>query len=405
MILIKINYQLELESILNSIDTDKYVPTLLLHSCCGPCSSYILEYLSSYFRITVFYYNPNIYPSEEYWFRVEEQQKIIDLTNAKYPINMISGKYETDRFYDLVRGLEDLKEGGERCKKCYELRLLEAAKICKSEGFDYFTTTLSISPHKNSQVLNEIGNKVADKIGVRHLPADFKKNNGYKRSCEITRQHGMYRQEYCGCVFSKKEMEERIRQKEEREKIQEQKSILRKKLIDIANSLDPDYIKKADDEIIKRLLNSDEYKNADTIFTYIGRDREINTKIFIEKAILDNKKICIPYCVNDKKMEAYLFEGFDSLVESSYGILEPNPKTSIKVDPKDIDLIIVPQCGASRNGKRLGFGKGYYDRFLSKLNIDKIMLVRERQLLDDLITTDLDVCIEHIITEKNTLRP
>ena len=404
MIIIKINYQLELESILNTIDTDSYVPTLLLHSCCGPCSSYILEYLSSYFKITVFYYNPNIYPSDEYWFRVKEQQKIIDLTKAKYPIKMISGKYETDRFYDLVRGLEDLKEGGERCKKCYELRLFEAAKICKSEGFDYFTTTLSISPHKNSQILNEIGEKVALEVGVKHLPSDFKKNNGYKRSCEITKQHGMYRQEYCGCIFSKKEMEERIRLKEERDRIQEEKSKLRQKLIEYANSLDADYINEADQKIINRLIQSDKYKNSNVIFSYIGKSPEINTMPFIKKAVADNKKVCIPYCLNDKKMEAYMLDDLDSLIPGPFGILQPDPKRSEKVDPKDIDLVIVPQCGAARNGKRLGFGKGYYDRFLSKLNVDKIMLVREKQLLDDMITTDLDIDIEHIITENDDIK-
>lgn len=210
----KINYQIKLNEIIKDITNKDEVPSLLLHSCCGPCSSYVLEYLSEYFNIIVFYYNPNIYPSEEYFYRVEEQQKIIDLTKAKHPIRMIAGKYEVERFYELAKGLEDAPEGGARCMKCYELRLREAAKIAKIEGFDYFTTTLTISPHKNSQILNRIAEKVSKEEGVANLPSDFKKRNGYKRSCEITKEHGMYRQDYCGCEFSKKETEARRLAKE-----------------------------------------------------------------------------------------------------------------------------------------------------------------------------------------------
>lgn len=203
----KENYQLLLDGIIKENEKQNIVLTLLLHSCCGPCSSYCLEYLSNYFKITVFYYNPNIYPSEEYFFRVDEQRKLIDKLDCKYPVNMIVGKYDVDRFYKTVKGMEKLKEGSQRCHLCYELRLREAATIAKSEGFDYFTTTLTISPYKNSTVLNEIGKKIEEEIGVKHLPSDFKKRNGYKRSVELSRMFGMYRQDYCGCIFSKMERE------------------------------------------------------------------------------------------------------------------------------------------------------------------------------------------------------
>lgn len=209
----KINYQIELDKIISEIEQIEETPTLLLHSCCGPCSSYVLEYLSKYFEITVFYYNPNIYPSQEYWYRVEEQKKIIELTDAKNPIRMIEGKYEVEKFYKMAEGMEHLPEGGERCHKCYEMRLSEAAKLASSNHFDYFTTTLTISPHKNSQVLNRIAQKVGQEYGVTPLPSDFKKKGGYKRSCEITEQYGMYRQDYCGCEFSM----ERLKKKESEE--------------------------------------------------------------------------------------------------------------------------------------------------------------------------------------------
>ena len=204
----KENYQLLLDNIIKENEKNNYAPTLLLHSCCGPCSSYCLEYLSNYFRITIFYYNPNIYPKEEYFFRVEEQRKLIEKMNGKYPINMVVGKYDVDRFYKTVKGMEKMREGSIRCHSCYELRLREAALLAKAENFDYFTTTLTISPYKNSQVLNEIGQKVAKEIGVKHLPSDFKKRNGYKRSVELSFMFGMYRQDYCGCIFSKMEREE-----------------------------------------------------------------------------------------------------------------------------------------------------------------------------------------------------
>lgn len=198
----RINYQKELDKVIESLSQQEKVPTLLLHSCCAPCSSYVLEYLSDYFGITVFYYNPNIYPDEEYEMRVREQQRFIRAFPAKYPIDFIEGAYDKERFYEMARGLEAVPEGGQRCFQCYELRLREAGELAKARGFDYFTTTLSISPMKNAEKLNEIGLRLAEELGVSYLCSDFKKRNGYKRSTELSREYGMYRQDYCGCVFS-----------------------------------------------------------------------------------------------------------------------------------------------------------------------------------------------------------
>ena len=198
----RINYQKELDKVIESLSQQEKVPTLLLHSCCAPCSSYVLEYLSNYFGITVFYYNPNIYPDEEYEMRVREQQRFIRAFPAKHPIDFIEGAYDKERFYEMARGLEAVPEGGQRCFQCYELRLREAGELAKARGFDYFTTTLSISPMKNAEKLNEIGLRLADELGVAYLCSDFKKRNGYKRSTELSREYGMYRQDYCGCVFS-----------------------------------------------------------------------------------------------------------------------------------------------------------------------------------------------------------
>ncbi|MBB5265963.1 hypothetical protein HNP82_003115 [Catenibacillus scindens] len=210
----KINYQKELEKIIEGWACQERVPTLFLHSCCAPCSSYTLEYLSQYFKITVFYYNPNIYPEDEYVKRVEEQKRFIETLPAKNPISFMEGPYDTRRFYDIVRGLEHVPEGGERCFKCYELRLEEAAKTARARGFDYFTTTLSISPLKNAQKINEIGEALGRRYGVKHLPSDFKKKNGYKRSVELSAQYGLYRQNYCGCIYSFREMEHRCESSE-----------------------------------------------------------------------------------------------------------------------------------------------------------------------------------------------
>ncbi|MDF2686095.1 MAG: hypothetical protein K0S55_1276 [Clostridia bacterium] len=203
----KINYQLRLENEIKLINNTAEVPTLFLHSCCAPCSSYVLEYLSKYFNITIFYYNPNIYPEEEYYHRVEEQKKFISEFNAKNPIKFIEGKYDTENFYKIIKGYENEKEGGLRCFKCYALRLEETASMASNLKFDYFTTTLSVSPYKNAEKLNEIGLELSIKYSVKYLFADFKKKNGYKRSIELSNDYGLYRQAYCGCIFSKKEKE------------------------------------------------------------------------------------------------------------------------------------------------------------------------------------------------------
>lgn len=202
------NYQKTLEQTIAFHQDRAEVPTLLLHSCCAPCSSYVLEYLSEYFEITVFYYNPNIYPDEEYWKRVEEQKQFIERFPARHKIRFLEGEFQKARFYDAVRGYETIPEGGERCFRCYELRLREAATLVAGRQMDYFTTTLSISPMKNAQKLNEIGGRLAAEYGITYLYSDFKKKNGYKRSVELSREYGMYRQDYCGCIFSKREREQ-----------------------------------------------------------------------------------------------------------------------------------------------------------------------------------------------------
>ena len=204
------NYQRELEAVIKENESKSRVPRLLLHSCCAPCSSYVLEYLSDYFEITIFYYNPNISPAEEYEKRAAEQQHLIRELPAKHPIHLVVGAYEPERFYAVSRGLEQVPEGGERCFRCFRLRLEEAAKMAAEGGFDYFATTLTISPLKNAQKLNEIGEELSELYKVEHLPSDFKKKNGYKRSVELSALYGLYRQNYCGCVFSKRDAEERL---------------------------------------------------------------------------------------------------------------------------------------------------------------------------------------------------
>lgn len=220
------NYQRELDKIIDRMSggecagqeegTKSYIPRLFLHSCCAPCSSYVLEYLRKYFRITVFYYNPNITEKEEYRKRAEEQKRLILAYNdelsgqtegrfAGSRIEIIEGDYEPERFYEISRGLEQCPEGGERCFACYALRLRETAKRARAGGYDYFTTTLSISPLKNAAKLNEIGEKFAARYGVSWLPSDFKKKDGYKRSIELSREYGLYRQDYCGCVYSRRD--------------------------------------------------------------------------------------------------------------------------------------------------------------------------------------------------------
>ncbi len=199
------NYQKELDQIIEGLKEQKKVPKLLIHSCCAPCSSYVLEYLSQYFEITVYFYNPNIYPPMEYIRRVEEQERLINEMKFVHPVTLQTGAYEPGEFYRIVEGYEKVPEGGSRCFRCYELRLQEAAKIAQAGRFDYFTTTLSISPLKNADKLNEIGEKLGKEYRVSYLPSDFKKKNGYKRSVELSKEHDLYRQDYCGCVFSQRE--------------------------------------------------------------------------------------------------------------------------------------------------------------------------------------------------------
>ena len=175
-------------------------PRLLLHSCCGPCSSYVLEYLSDYFDITLFFYNPNIQPAEEYEKRLLTQKKLLERAKYKNPVIFLAGEYEPQCFFDMVKGLEGCKEGGARCEKCFELRLSKAAEIAKKGGFDYFATTLTVSPHKNAVLINEIGGRYQN-----YLPSDFKKREGYKRSIILSKEYELYRQGYCGCIFSKGE--------------------------------------------------------------------------------------------------------------------------------------------------------------------------------------------------------
>lgn len=196
----KINYQKQLEKILSETDGQK----LMLHSCCAPCSSYVLSYLSDYFKITVLYYNPNISDKNEYNKRKSEQIRLISELNTKYPIDIIDRGYDPEKFFEISKGLEDVPEGGERCFGCYRLRLEKAAEAAKDLGFDWFCTTLSISPLKNAEKINEIGNELAEKYGVKFLPSDFKKKEGFKRSIELSRKYDLYRQNYCGCVYSKK---------------------------------------------------------------------------------------------------------------------------------------------------------------------------------------------------------
>lgn len=212
----QVNYQKELEKILNTLQekgeaaSDYRPPRLFLHSCCAPCSSYCLEYLCRYFLITVFYYNPNISFSEEYHKRVVEQKRLIAAYNREekgWPIDILEGDYEPERFYEMAKGYENCPEGGERCFRCFDLRLRKTAELALGGGYDYFATTLTISPLKNAAKINEIGQAISGEYEVPWLPSDFKKKNGYKRSIELSAEYELYRQNYCGCAFSKAERE------------------------------------------------------------------------------------------------------------------------------------------------------------------------------------------------------
>ena len=205
----KRNYQKELDKVIGSLDTDGRKPHLLLHVCCAPCSSYVLEYLSRYFRITILFYNPNITPESEYDYRLGELKRLIREAGYEESVHLVEGHYQPWEFFRMAEGMEDLPERGARCYHCYQLRMREAARQAVRLGADYFTTSLSISPHKNAEWINEIGEKLAEEYGIKHLPSDFKKKSGYLRSIELSTRYNLYRQDYCGCIFSKKEAEKR----------------------------------------------------------------------------------------------------------------------------------------------------------------------------------------------------
>lgn len=199
----KVNYQKELDKVIDKIQRDGITPTLLLHVCCAPCSSYCLEYLSQYFKIIVFFYNPNISFKEEYDYRLSEEKRLIGEMKFKNPVEIIDSRYDPNEFFSAVKGLENEPEGGRRCLECFRLRLRESCKKAKEIGADYITTTLTISPLKNAQALNEIGSECAKEYGVSWLFSDFKKREGYKRSIVLSQEYDLYRQNYCGCAFSK----------------------------------------------------------------------------------------------------------------------------------------------------------------------------------------------------------
>ena len=201
------NAQKDMDSLLARLEAEHRVPRLLMHACCAPCSSYVLEYLSQYFHIIVLYYNPNITDKAEYDYRLSEEGRLISELPAKYPIELVAGDYEPEKYLSAVKGLENEPERGKRCEVCFELRLREAAEYCKKLGADHFATTLTLSPLKNAEKINEIGEKIAAEYGVSYLPSDFKKKNGFKRSIELSREYGLYRQNYCGCPFSRKKVD------------------------------------------------------------------------------------------------------------------------------------------------------------------------------------------------------
>ena len=199
------NYQKEMDVLLLQLQREVRVPSLLLHSCCAPCSSYVIEYLSAYFSIVVFYYNPNLYPDAEYALRSAEQKKLIADMPVKNRVRYLEGDFEKEAFYAACKGYEAENEGGERCKRCYHLRLDKTAQTAKKLGFDFFATTLTISPLKNAHTINQIGKEIEHGRQISYLCSDFKKKDGFKRSTELTALYGIYRQNYCGCVFAQRE--------------------------------------------------------------------------------------------------------------------------------------------------------------------------------------------------------
>jgi len=198
----KENYHMKMLEIISYLELSKMVPRLLLHTCCAPCSTTVIERLSSYFRITVLYYNPNIEPFEEYEKRKKEQIRFLKEYPTKYPVEFMDCDWDHDDFLEMAKGLEQEKEGGLRCHKCYELRLRKTAMLAKEQNYDFFTTSLTISPYKNSQIINQIGKNLEEEFGVSYLYSDFKKENGYLESIQHSKEYQLYRQDYCGCHFS-----------------------------------------------------------------------------------------------------------------------------------------------------------------------------------------------------------
>lgn len=205
------NYQCLMEQIIKKEEGKR--PTLLLHVCCAPCSSYVLETLSKYFKITILYYNPNIYPYEEFEKRYNEAKKLINEMPGCSDVEITDVGYNNNEFENAIEGFKDEKEGGKRCFKCYDLRLRKTVEFAKENNFDYFTTSLSISPYKNAKKLNEIGENLEKEYNIKYLYADFKKKNGYKRSIELSNEYNLYRQDYCGCIYSKEERNKRVLEK------------------------------------------------------------------------------------------------------------------------------------------------------------------------------------------------
>lgn len=210
------NYAKELEQLIQKLQQEGKVPRLLLHACCAPCSSAVLEYLSQYFAITLLYYNPNIAPLEEYKKREAELRRLVSQMKFTHPVELLPCQYDGQAFVQAARGLEGEPEGSKRCEACFRLRLRYAAQEAARLRFDYYTTTLSISPMKNAPLLNQLGEEIGREFGVAHLPSDFKKKDGYKRSVQLSKEYDLYRQDYCGCAFSKAQ---RQREKEEREEV------------------------------------------------------------------------------------------------------------------------------------------------------------------------------------------
>lgn len=214
MIAVNTNYDKMLGELLEKHRIQGDVPKVMLHSCCAPCSSYVIEYLSQYFYLTIFYYNPNISPKEEYEKRKKEQIRLINSMPTKYKVDIIDCDYDNDLYESSIKGLENEPERGRRCEVCFKLRLEKTAMIAKKKGYDYFGTTLTVSPYKNCSMINEIGLFISNKLDIKFLISDFKKRNGYKRSIELSHEYNLYRQNYCGCKYSKEFYEKYLRNKE-----------------------------------------------------------------------------------------------------------------------------------------------------------------------------------------------